>query len=150
MDIVVNGTHYSSWEEVPPELRATVGRALPDADGDGVPDLLQGHLPTGLPGGRVVTTSTVITVGDQTYHSLDEVPDEVRSALAAAGLAPPPGSAPAPLSAGDHEMARPPAPAGPPPAGSVPPGQVLPDGVPLDASQGAPGTVRKKHWWQRG
>ena len=89
MDVVINGTRYASWDEVPPELRATLGKALPDNDGDGVPDMFSGAAPA--PKGRQVFTRTSITVNGQTYGSLDEVPAEIREALRQAGLGAPTG-----------------------------------------------------------
>ena len=159
MAITVNGTEYASWDDVPEDVRATLRGALPDADGDGVPDVLQGR---GAPGQHVVRTMK-IKVGDQEYDSPDQLPPELRASLQSAGLFPTrpalqPGvqASPEPApQAGAQTGPQPgprPAPGFSPPAAPIPPpvstapaaGPVMLNGVPVDAQ------VKKKHWWQRG
>ena len=178
MDIIVNGQHYASWDEVPADVRNTMSAALPDANRDGVPDLLQGGGLAGLPTGHVPTMSvTNIQVGGKSY-SPDELPPAIRDSLRMAGILPaagaPPGGTPVGPAPGPQWGAQPDAqwgaqPGAQPPAGQVPippaqvsapvphqptpirSGQVMLDGVPVDTAQGAPGIIpRKKHWWQRG
>jgi hypothetical protein len=43
MSINVNGTVYAAWEDVPAYLRAILERQFPDQDGNGVPDIFEGH-----------------------------------------------------------------------------------------------------------
>jgi hypothetical protein len=130
MAITVNGTEYASWDDVPEELRTTLRGALPDADGDGVPDVLQGRA---TPGRHVVRTMK-IKVGDQEYDSPDQLPPELRATLEAAGMVQSAVEAGTrPLSGAQPQL--PPAAAG---------GPVVLNGVPI-----AP-PAKKKHWWQRG
>ena len=39
MEITVNGQRYDSWDDVPGDVKRLVAGQLPDADGNGVPDL---------------------------------------------------------------------------------------------------------------
>jgi hypothetical protein len=41
MRIRVNGEEYDAWEDVPEEARRLLGKALPDEDHDGVPDVFE-------------------------------------------------------------------------------------------------------------
>ena len=96
--IVVNGREYSGVEEMPPDVRANYERALahlPDADRNGVPDILEGKGRGGIPPGVDVTEihHHSITVNGKTYDSIDDLPPDVRrvyeSALAEMGIDPP-------------------------------------------------------------
>jgi hypothetical protein len=128
--IVVNGQEYDSWDQVPEEIRALMGGTLPDADHNGVPDLLEGGP---IPTAGMTVQSTAIDVDGVTYQSLADLPPQARAALEAAGLTGAPGApatAPAPL----------------PPAAPAPAtGQVLLNGEPV----GANGSAKRRHWWQR-
>jgi hypothetical protein len=154
VDIIVNGQHYASWDEVPADVRATVSTALPDTNHDGVPDLLQGSGLAGLSTGHVSTSVTRIEVGGRSYTA-DELPPSIRDSLRMAGLLPAAAAGTAPCApTQDGQPAGQPAvqpPGGVPVPGPIRPGQVMLDGVPVDTGQGAPGIIpRKKHWWQRG
>jgi hypothetical protein len=126
--IVVDGQEYDSWDQVPEEIRALMGGTLPDADHNGVPDLLEGGP---IPTAGMTVQSTAIDVDGVTYQSLADLPPQARAALEAAGLTGAPGAtAPAPL----------------PPAARAPAtGQVLLNGEPV----GANGSAKRQHWWQR-
>ncbi len=130
VDINVNGQSYSRWEDVPAEVRQQLAATLPDADRNGIPDLLEGNLsglPTGTPGG--VQAFTSISVNGQTVGSVGELPPEVQQVLRQAfGW---PGTvAAAPAHA----------------AGPLQPGQVMLNGVPTDVGATA---QPKKSWWRR-
>lgn len=77
MSINVNGQEYGSWDEVPPELRALFA-ALPDADRDGTPDILQGGTGTNAFTNVTTVTTTSYTVDGTQYGSLEEMPDALR------------------------------------------------------------------------
>lgn len=143
MKITVNGTDYDSWDDVPEQLRSLLGSTLPDADGDGVPDLLQG---TGvLPADGVHVQSTSIDVDGRTYDSIDDLPAGIRASLQSAGLL---GGPPAPSAQAANPAGRLPAASTPArPAGRQPlgPGQVLLNGEVVDVD---PGPERRR-WWQR-
>ena len=100
MDILVNGARYTSWEQVPPEVRQQLAATLPDADRNGIPDLFEGNL-TGLPTGT--STSTSISVNGQQVASMAALPPEVQALMRqafgwpATPGAPAPGAAPATL-----------------------------------------------------
>jgi hypothetical protein len=122
VDINVNGQSYSRWEDVPPEVRQQLAATLPDADRNGIPDLLEGNLsglPIGTPGG-------VQAFGWPA------------TAAAAPPAAAPPAAAP--------PAAAPPAAAPPAASGPLQPGQVMLNGVPTDVSATA---QPRKGWWRR-
>jgi hypothetical protein len=134
MEINVNGQSYSRWEDVPAEVRQQLAASLPDADRNGIPDLLEGNL-SGLPTGGAAQTFTSFSVNGQNVASVGELPPEVQQLMrsvfgwpAAAPGAPPPSA--------------------PPGTGQWPlqPGQVMLNGVPT-----TPGEVTepKKPWWKR-
>jgi hypothetical protein len=150
VDINVNGQSYSRWEDVPPEVRQQLAATLPDADRNGIPDLLEGNLsglPIGTPGG--VQAFTSISVNGQTVGSVGELPPEVQEVLrqafgwpATAAAAPPAAAPPAAA----PPAAAPPAAAPPAASGPLQPGQVMLNGVPTDVSATA---QPRKSWWRR-
>jgi hypothetical protein len=78
MLINVNGQSYTSWEDVPPEVRAQLAATLPDADKNGVPDLFEtGALPTGP---STFTTSSLVVNG-QPVQSAADLPPEIQAKL---------------------------------------------------------------------
>ncbi|WP_203338014.1 hypothetical protein [Nocardioides limicola] len=138
MKITVNGVEYTSWEQMPPEVRAALSQALPDADGDGVPDLLQGGSALdalrGLGEGSITTSVSSYTVDGTEYSSASELPERVRRALEQAGVLPP-DAATAPLGT----------PVAPPEAPAAP-RQTMLNGEPFDPSA----EPKRKRWWQLG
>ena len=81
MQINVNGQNYTRWEDVPADVRQQLAGTLPDADKNGVPDLLEGNL-SGLPTGTgTAQTFTSISVDGQTVSSVGDLPPEVRETL---------------------------------------------------------------------
>ncbi|MCW2756925.1 MAG: hypothetical protein JWO46_671 [Nocardioidaceae bacterium] len=132
MNIVVNGQTYDSWDAVPADVREKVAKAgLPDADGNGVPDLFEAK--GGLPTGSSTTTSTVVEVNGQSFTSIDQLPPEVRQALQASlgGLL---GTPAAPV-----------APTPPTTPGTPPPGQMVLNGETVTAE----GDPAKKGFFKR-
>jgi hypothetical protein len=76
--IVVNGQTYDSVEQMPPEVRQQyllAVRALGDANDNGVPDLLESRVPSG-----VGAHESIIYEGKK-YKSRDELPPEARELL---------------------------------------------------------------------
>jgi hypothetical protein len=138
MLININGQSYATWEEVPPEVRQQLAARLPDADHNGIPDLLEGNLAGlgDLAAGGQPATFTSISVDGQQVDSLGQLPPEVQELLKnALGLAQP-GSAATPG----------PTPGGAPPTGvPLQPGEVMLNGVPT--AVGA--EPAKKPWWKR-
>ena len=142
MQINVNGQTYSRWEDVPPDVRQQLAATLPDADRNGVPDLLEGNL-SGLPTGIPATgqTFTSISVNGQNVGSVGELPPEVQQVLRQAF-----GWPAAPIAPGTPVA---PAAPGPPPPGSpwpLQPGQVMLNGVPTTVGEA---TQPRKPWWKR-
>ncbi len=75
--IEVNGKTYASVDDMPPDVRQTyekMMKLLADQDHDGVPDLVQKAGQSQVS----VEVSRTFTVDGQTYHSLEEMPPEVR------------------------------------------------------------------------
>ena len=79
MNIVFNGHRYDSVEHMPPDVRqqyeelmASVGG---DADGDGVPDVLQ------KPGSVNLTIKESIVFNGKKYNSEEELPPDVRELI---------------------------------------------------------------------
>jgi hypothetical protein len=69
--IVVNGTEYAAWDDVPPEVRALL-RAFPDVDGDGTPDIVQNDaslVDVGTLTSETVVTTVTALVGDLSQFS---------------------------------------------------------------------------------
>jgi len=86
--ITVNGQHYDSPEAMPPDVRRmyedalrAVGPSLAKAGSGGNTQVFTGR--AGDLGGSVIVNRTV-TVNNQTYGSLDELPPEVRQQFEAA------------------------------------------------------------------
>ena len=128
MQINVNGQNYSRWEDVPADVRQQLAATLPDADQNGIPDLLEGNLsglPTGMPAGGQTFTS--ISVNGQTVGSVGELPPELRQAFGW------PASGPTPV---------PPA----SPQWPLQPGQVMLNGVPTTPGEAV---EPRKPWWKR-
>ncbi|MDN5896943.1 MAG: hypothetical protein L0H93_23335 [Nocardioides sp.] len=71
----VDGKIYNSWEELPPEVREKVARAMPDEDGDGVPAFLQED---SMDTSASVTSTTRVEYAGKTYESWGDLPPEVR------------------------------------------------------------------------
>ena len=77
--IIFNGKTYKSIEEMPVNERQAfeqMSKMFVDANGNGIPDLLEGDLVK-----NVITahsTQTNINVNGQTYHSFNELPPELR------------------------------------------------------------------------
>lgn len=81
-----NGREVSDPAELPPEVR----KLLQDADGNGIPDILEGSNAGAAERLEVkIVEPTVIELGGRTYRSVDDLPAEmresVRAALAQAG-----------------------------------------------------------------
>lgn len=87
--IIVNGVEYKNLNDVPEALRALFA----DADGNGVPDLLEGKIgninwmdfanrakqqAAAMGGPQVISTQTFVVEG-RTYASLDAIPEPKRS-----------------------------------------------------------------------
>jgi hypothetical protein len=141
--ITVNGKDYESWDDVPAEVRKLVGNTLPDTDGDGVPDLMEGH--GTLPTGSSTFTSTSIVVDGKTYNSIDEIPADVRATLQSAGLlgGPQNPNTSPPMRVGGKIVVPPvTTPVG---QSQLGPGQVLLNGEVVNVDS-AP---KRKHWWNR-
>jgi hypothetical protein len=140
MLININGQNYNSWDEVPADIKQQVAAKLPDADGNGVPDVLEGNLASlgDLAATGQATTFTSLSVDGQPVSSLGQLPPEVQELLRSTLGIYQPGSVAAP----------PPAAAGavPPNApGPLQPGQVMLNGVPTTVGAEAPA---KKKWWK--
>jgi hypothetical protein len=150
MQINVNGQSYSRWEDVPPEVRQQLAATLPDADKNGIPDLLEGNLsglPTGMPDGAQTFTS--ISVNGQNVGSVGELPPEVQQVLRQAfGWPANPGQPTYGPPATPAAPGTPASPATPPPNAPWPlqPGQVMLNGVPTSVGESM---EPKKPWWKR-
>ncbi|MDX6299540.1 MAG: hypothetical protein QOF53_754 [Nocardioidaceae bacterium] len=128
MLINVNGQSYTSWEDVPPEVRQQLATTLPDADKNGVPDLFEGNL-QGLPAGAQTFASTSIIVDGKPVQSAAQLSPEVQAKLQQAlGMLGPM------FAAGTTPAAAPGAPATPAATATsaipLQPGQVMLNGVP--------------------
>lgn len=84
-EFVINGRTYRSIDQVPPQYRALATQMFADADGDGMPDVLESGASTTRAG-----SSTTFRVDGRTYRSIDDVPEPHRSGMRAAFTAPNP------------------------------------------------------------
>lgn len=77
--IEINGVVYRSLGEVPKKYHAFAAQFFDDADGDGVPDIVQGPAAASS-----VTTerSETFIVDGAAYSSIDEVPEAHRAKMA--------------------------------------------------------------------
>ena len=121
--IIVNGTEYAEWDDVPPEVRAHVS-LFPDVDRDGIPDIMQADaslVDVGTLTSETVVTTVTAVVGDLSQLSPAEFA-EVEILLGDASGAPEtvflgggvPSRAAAPQDAPPHDAA----PHDAPPAGA--------------------------------
>lgn len=78
--IIFNGREYASLEQMPPEVRRAHERlfaSLPDRDGNGIPDLLEGD-------GGFHQIESRIHFNGREYTCPDEMPPDVRAAYESA------------------------------------------------------------------
>ena len=78
MKIIFNGQEYDGVERMPPDIRRRyleAVRMLGDANGNGVPDVLQ------RPGSRAVAVKESIIYNGREYKDRSELPPEARQAL---------------------------------------------------------------------
>lgn len=129
MKVTVNGTEYDSFEDVPAEQQALLRAAMPDTDGDGVADAFEGD---GAAGSHTFHATSISSNG-QTYASLDDVPEPLRSRLraSAAGTGQPTSGRVAPIVSDPQAEYQ-----DPPTIGGE-------DDLPSPISE------PKRHWWQR-
>jgi hypothetical protein len=154
MLININGQSYNTWDEVPADIKAKVAAKLPDADGNGIPDVFEGNLSSlgnlaaaaAAQPGQPQTTFTSISIDGQQVDSLGQLHPEVQEMLrntlgiyqAGSVAAPPPGTpGTTPVTPG----------AAVPPDSPWPlqPGQVMLNGVPTTVGAEPP----RKSWWKR-
>lgn len=142
MLINVNGQSYDRWEDVPLEVRQQLAATLPDADKNGIPDLLEGNL-GGLPTGAQTFASTSIVVNGQPVQSAADLPPDVQAKLqqALGLLGPMLGATAAPASPPASPVAAPVNAPWP-----LQPGEVMLNGVPTVVGETAPA---RKPWWRR-
>jgi len=147
MSINVNGHEYASWAHVPPEIRARLA-ALPDKNGDGIPDVFQGDL-SGIGPDVTTVSTTTFAVNGVHYRSLADLPEVLRAEmnralreLGALGCAITDATSPG----GSSAAASGNAPQG---TGHLPPAQparsdrpMMINGEPYDPQAG------RKRWWQ--
>lgn len=87
MEININGQRYDDWHQVPQEIRSQLA-ALPDADGNGIPDILEGKgfgAGGSLPQPTIITSSS-INLNGQPINSLADLPPGVIDKIRAAGF----------------------------------------------------------------
>jgi hypothetical protein len=89
VEINVNGQQYDDWQQVPEAIRAQLEALLPDADGNGIPDALEGKGGFGAGGSfpqpTVISTSSINFNGKQ-VNSISDLPQEVVDRIRGAGL----------------------------------------------------------------
>ncbi|MCS7034949.1 MAG: hypothetical protein NZ561_13305 [Phycisphaerae bacterium] len=78
--IVINGREFGSPDEMPPDIRAIYDRLMVDRDGNGVPDVIDEARAQGNSDSVLITRKEIVIDG-KTYHSLEEVPAELRPAI---------------------------------------------------------------------
>ncbi|HNM35677.1 MAG TPA: hypothetical protein PKI33_01380 [Anaerolineales bacterium] len=77
-----NGKTYNNIEEMPANERQAfekLSSLLVDANGNGIPDLLEGDMVQNVM--AVHATKTSINVNGQTYHSLEDLPPDLRQSV---------------------------------------------------------------------
>lgn len=93
---VVNGVTYTSLDEVPQPDRDSLAALLADADGDGVPDIVQGRDASGSVAYRLSQLAETIEVDGVVYETLDDIPEprrsQVRDAMARQKIDVPPAA----------------------------------------------------------
>lgn len=141
MELFVNGQRYQSWNDIPAEIREGLLTKLPDADRNGVPDVLEGKgdLSAAMSSWvEPVVTTSEITVNGHTVDAMSELPPQVLDALRQAGLG---GLTdhPAPAVAPDTPTPQPSA------AQPLAPHQLNINGRIVDVN--AP-SERPRRWWQ--
>jgi hypothetical protein len=141
MLININGQSYTTWEDVPEDIRKQVAAKLPDANQNGVPDVFEGDLSSLANLANAQTTFTSISVDGQPVSSLGQLPPEVQEMLRNTLGIVQPGSVAAP------PPGTPAAPGVAPPNAAWPlqPGQVMLNGVPTTPGVEPP----KKSWLKR-
>jgi hypothetical protein len=163
MLININGQNYSTWDEVPDDIKQKVAAKLPDADGNGIPDVFEGNLSSlgnlaaaAAASGQPATTSfSTIVVDGQQVNSLGQLPPEIQEMLQKTlgiyqpgSVAAPPGTPGAPAQVAPGAAVPPNAswpiqpgaqPATPPVTQpGLQPGQVMLNGVPTVVGETAP------------
>lgn len=88
MEFFVEGQRYESWDDIPESIRTGLLAKLPDADGNGIPDLIEGKgdLAAMTSWAQPVVTTSEITVNGHTVDAMSELPPQVLNALRQAGL----------------------------------------------------------------
>jgi len=143
VEININGQRYDEWHQVPEAIRAQLAALLPDADGNGIPDALEGKGAFGAGGGfpqpTVISTSS-INLNGKPINSVADLPQEVIDRIRGAGFG------------AFLDQQSPPA-----PVGQVPPAPATPTSAPLASHQvimngqvvdvNAQSTAPRR-WWQ--
>jgi hypothetical protein len=76
--IVINGREYDSPDDMPPRVRAVYERLMADADGNGVPDLIDDARRDDPGADSAFVSHESFVIDGKTYRSLDEIPPELR------------------------------------------------------------------------
>jgi hypothetical protein len=80
--IIFNGKTYNSIEDMPTDERRTyeqVSQILVDKNGNGIPDMLEGDVVQNVLAAH--STSSHITVNGKVYHTLEDLPPELRQSV---------------------------------------------------------------------
>jgi len=78
--IIFNGKSYNSLDEMPAQERKAYDQMMDifaDKNGNGIPDFMEGDMVQKV----LAANSTSINISGQTYHSLDELPPELRQSV---------------------------------------------------------------------
>ena len=78
--IIFNGKSYNSLEEMPEKERKAYDQMMDifaDKNGNGIPDFMEGDMVQKV----LAANSTSINISGATYHSLDELPPELRQSV---------------------------------------------------------------------
>ena len=151
MTIRLNGAEYDSWEDVPEEMRRMLDGALPDLDGNGVPDAFEGKAEPG----HHTYKKIVVTRPRDLRPGEEHDPGKLRMkklSVTTDGDDPDPASDISPLYRPRWRPADPgaavPAPEDAPvsSASTVPQGMIELNGELVNVD----GTPPKRHWWRRG